>query len=285
MRDFAGKVAVVTGSGGGIGLATARLLGQRGMRVVLADINEQKLKTAVEGCQRDGLDVVGVRTDVSDFDSMSKLQEATISEYGPVTLLHLNAGIGGQASLFDRDTDAWTRTIGVNLLGVIWGIKAFVPAMVESGEEGLVLATSSGAGADGTSYMASAYAATKNAVVSIMESLYGQLRDQNSRIRAGIVFPPLTATYLSGDPETMKFVESHLQSTGVPAVLVQPEQVAAMIVDGIERDRFFIRVGEQENKDFFDGAHPAEFFTWNERMVRGRAEAQVSDGRPDPYLW
>jgi NAD(P)-dependent dehydrogenase (short-subunit alcohol dehydrogenase family) len=254
-------------------------------KVVLADIDDQKLKAAVEGCQRDGLDVVGIPTDVSDFDSVSSLYEATISEYGTVNLLHLNAGIGGQASLFDRDTVSWTRTIGVNLLGVIWGIKAFVPGMIESGEEGLVLATSSGAGADGTSYMASAYAATKNAVVSIMESLYGQLRDQKSRIQAGIVFPPLTATYLSGDPEMMKFVENHLQSTGVPAVLVQPDEVAKMIVDGIERDRFFIRVGEQENKDFFGSAHSAEFFTWNERMVRGRAEAQLSDGRPDAYLW
>ena len=175
--------------------------------------------------------------------------------------------------------------VGVNLLGVVWGIKAFIRRMIESGEEGLVLATSSGAGAEGTIYMSAAYAPTKNAVVSIMECLYGQLRDQESQVRVGIVFPPLTATSLSGDPETMKLVESHLQSTGVPAVLVQPDEVAKMIVDGIERGRFFIRTGREENDAFFGGAHSAEFFAWRERMVRGRADAQLSDGTPDHYLW
>jgi short-subunit dehydrogenase len=149
----------------------------------------------------------------------------------------------------------------------------------------VVLATSSGAGAEGTSYQSPGYAATKNGVVTLMECLYGQLRDRKSKVRAGLVFPPLTATNLAGSPETMKMVEGHLQSSGVPAVLVEPEGVAEMIVDGIKRGRFFIRADRRENEAFFGGAHSDEFFSWNGRMIRGRSEQQLADGRPDSYLW
>jgi short-subunit dehydrogenase len=170
-------------------------------------------------------------------------------------------------------------------MGVVWGIKAFVPRMLEAGEEGVVLATTSGAGTDGTTYTGNAYAATKNAVLSVMECLYGQLRDKQSLVRAGLVFPPLTATNLAGDGADMKLVEGMLNSRGVPAVLIQPEQVAELVLDGVERGRFFIRIGREENERIFGGALSDEYFAWNEAMIRGRAEAQLGDGAPDSYLW
>ena len=285
MQDLNGKVAVITGAASGIGLATVRALGSEGVKSVMADVNEAALKEAADACRAEGLTVLPVVTDVADFASVRHLADAAYDEFGAVHLLHLNAGIGGRASLADDDTASWENVVGVNLLGVVWGIKAFLPRMKEAGQEALILATSSGAGAEGTSYRSTGYAATKSAVVSVMESLYGILRDEQSPVRAGIVFPPLTATGLNGDPANMKFVEQYLQSQGVPTAVVEPEPVAAMIVDGIKRGRFFIRMGAAEDQGFFGGSQPADFFGWNERMIRGRAEAQLADGTPDSYLW
>jgi NAD(P)-dependent dehydrogenase (short-subunit alcohol dehydrogenase family) len=285
MQDLNGKVAVITGAASGIGLATVRALGSEGVKAVMADVNESALQEAAAVCQAAGLTVLPVVTDVSDFASVRHLADAAYDEFGAVHLLHLNAGIGGRAGLVDEDTASWERVVGVNLFGVVWGIKAFLPRMKQAGQEALILATSSGAGAEGTSYRSTGYAATKSAVVSVMESLWGVLRDEQSPVRAGIVFPPLTATGLNGDPANMKFVEQYLQSQGVPTAVVDPEPVAAMIVDGIKRGRFFIRMGAAEDQKFFDSSQPADFFEWNERMIRGRAAAQLADGDPGKYLW
>ena len=157
--------------------------------------------------------------------------------------------------------------------------------MLDAGQEGIVIATSSGAGAEGTTYRTPAYASTKNAVVTIMECLHGQLRDRNASIRAAVAFPPMAATNLAGRGEAMKYIEQQLNSQGVPAVLVQPEPVAEMILDGARTGRFFIRMGPDENRRFFGDVHPDEFFTWNSAMVNGRAEAQLANAAPDSYLW
>ena len=286
MRELAGKTAVITGAASGIGLATVRALGREGMNVVMADVDAERLRAAADACLADGLAVHPVPADVSDFGAVRQLADVSYDTFGAVHVLHLNAGVGGgTASLLDQDTSSWHQVVGVNLLGVVWGIKAFLPRMKQAAQEAVILATSSGAGAEGTSYRSPGYAATKLAVVSVMESLYGSLRDEGSPIRVGIAFPPLTATRLSGDPATMKFVEQFLQSQGVPAVVVEPEPVAEMILDGIKRDRFFIRLGTEENKRIFNGSQPPEYFEWSERVIRGRAEAQLTDGTPDRYLW
>jgi NAD(P)-dependent dehydrogenase (short-subunit alcohol dehydrogenase family) len=280
-----GKVAVLTGAGGGIGLATGRLLARQGMRVVLADINEDRLNAAGDACRNEGLDVLTVPTDVSSFEAMQHLADAAYGAFGAVHVLHLNAGIGSGASLFDDATANWAAAVGVNFYGVVWGIKAFVPRMVERGEDAVVLATSSGSGAEGTTYGTPGYSATKAAVLSVMECLYGQLRDRGSNVRVGVVFPPLTATNLAGNPETMKAVEAQLKATGVDVTLVEPESVAEMVLDGIKRGRFFIRAGAAENAAFFDGRITPGFLDWNARVVRARADAQLSDGTPDAYIW
>ena len=286
MDQIKGKVAVITGAAGGIGLATAALLAREGAKVVLADINADALGAAVKDLQGQGFDVKGVPTNVGDFDSVKALADAAYAAYGAVHLVHLNAGIAAMNSLFDDETASWRRIIDINLMSVIWGIKAFVQRMIDGGEEGVIVATSSGAGGEGTAYNTAAYATTKMAVVSLMECLHGQLRDRGSKVRAGVIFPPLTATKLSGDaPGVMKHVENLLQSRGVPAVLVSPEGVAKLFVDGVKRGRFFMRVSETENASCFDGAMGADYFAWNEKAIRGRAEAQLSDGQPDPYLW
>jgi NAD(P)-dependent dehydrogenase (short-subunit alcohol dehydrogenase family) len=228
---------------------------------------------------------MGVAADVADFAAMQELARSAYDAYGAVHLVHLNAGIAGGGSFFDDVTTDWPPVIDVNLKGVMWGIKAFAQRMVDGGDEGYIIATSSSAGIDGTTYTRAGYGATKIAVLSLMESFYGQLRDKQSKVRAGVLFPPPTATNLFGGPEAMKGAATSLRSRGVPATVVQPERVAELLLDGLKRDRFFIRVGRDESARLFDGQFGDAYIQWSEPLVRGRAEAVLTDGKPDAYLW
>ena len=284
MDRLDGKVAVVTGAASGIGRATARLLAQQGMKVVLAGRHKDGLDAVVDELRRASLEAMSVVADAADFGAMQQLARSAYDAYGAVHIVHLNAGVLEGGSFFDDVTDNWQQVIDVNLKGVIWGIKAFAQRMIDGGDEGYIIATSSGAGTEGTSYMSASYAATKIATLSLMESLYGHLRDKQSRIKAGVLFPPLTATNLMGGPEAMKGVETYLRNRGVPAILVQPEQVAELLLDGVKRERFFLRVGRSESSRLFDGQFDDDYFQWSEHLIRGRAEAVIADGKPDGYL-
>ena len=280
MDEFSGRSAVVTGGAAGIGRAVGRRLAREGMKVVLADRDADALEATVGELRAEGAEVTGVPTDVSEPEDNQRLADAAFDAYGAVHLLHLNAGIGGTVPLLDPDPAVWQRVVGVNLLGVVYGVKAFGARMVDSGEEGVIIATSSGAGAEGTSYQSGPYAATKNAVVSVVESLYGELRDRKANVRAALLFPPLTESSM-GNPR----VEQWLRDNGVPTTLMQPEDVAELLLDGVKRGRFYIRINQTENDTLFDGRLDPEFFEWNERITRGRAEAQIADTAPDGHLW
>ena len=124
-----------------------------------------------------------------------------------------------------------------------------------------------------------AYAATKMAVLSLMESLYGYLRDQGSKIRAGCVFPPLTRSNMGSEA-----VEGYLQSSGVPAVLAEPEELAQVVLEGIKNDKFFINPDHDQDKRFFGGKLKPNT-DWQVEMIMAKANAMVNRTTPDGYLW
>ncbi len=289
MGDLAGKVAVVTGGGSrrGIGRATGALLAAQGMRVVLADVDEKSLGATVAELSKgrsNGGEVIGVPTDVSDFGSVQHLAGEVFERFGKAHVVFLNAGIGGGGSLFDDEMGSWQRVIGVNLMGVLHGIKSFVPRMLAQGEPAHLLATSSGAGVNGVMYTGASYAATKAAVCTLMECLYGQLRDLGADIHATVVLPPLARTNLAGEPETMHSVEQGLHSAGVPAVLVEPEEVAAVVLEAIVDGRFWAHPTPDQDTRLFGGRlKPAT--EWQDEVIRARARAIVERTPPDPYLW
>jgi NAD(P)-dependent dehydrogenase (short-subunit alcohol dehydrogenase family) len=193
MKEIKGKVAVVTGGASGIGRSTGALLASRGMKVVLADIEQGALDGAVAQLRGRSLDVSGVRTDVSKFDSMSNLLRETLARHGKVHVAFLNAGVSGYApgAMWEHEINDWAWQIGVNVWGVINGIKALVPAMLEHGEEGQVVITSSSVGVVAPVPSAPEYSMSKAAIFSIAESLYAQLRQRAAKVTASVLVPPV----------------------------------------------------------------------------------------------
>jgi NAD(P)-dependent dehydrogenase (short-subunit alcohol dehydrogenase family) len=192
MQELRGRVAVVTGGASGIGLAMVRRFAEEGMTVVAADIRPDAVEEAIDKLRADGLE--GVRAavvDVTAFASVEELANRTRAEHGAVHLLCNNAGVGSGAEgfIWEHELADWRWGFDVNVWGVIHGIKAFVPHMVERGEPAHVVNTSSGNGGVVPFGDTAVYATTKAAVVTITEALYAHLRRAGSEVRASVLFP------------------------------------------------------------------------------------------------
>jgi NAD(P)-dependent dehydrogenase (short-subunit alcohol dehydrogenase family) len=294
MNNIKGKVAVVTGGASGIGRATGALLASRGMKVVLADIEQTALDAAVAQLRARSLEVSGVRTDVSKLDSMSNLVRETLAHHGKIHVAFLNAGVSGYApgAMWEHEISDWAWHIGVNVWGVINGIKAFVPAMLEHGDEGQVVITSSSVGVVAPVPSAPEYSMSKAAIFSIAEMLYAQLRQRNAKITASVLVPPGTintglfsanrnrqAEYAPPKarkefPVTYDDLLKRMNDAGNPRRPVQPEEVADYVLDGIVEGRFWI-VPDQRHADV------ARNF---DEIIRARADAMLNRGDPLTYL-
>ena len=185
-----GAVAVVTGGAGGIGKGIVRALLAKGATVVIADVEESALDTAV--AQMTGLGAVeGVLCDVSDFDSVVALADQVFAVHGHCNLLFNNAGVGagGGGRAWDHEPNDWKWCFGVNVFGTANGVMAFVPRMIESGQPGQVVNTSSGDGGFAPVPMASVYASSKAAVSCLTEALHHQLVTDGTRLGASVFYP------------------------------------------------------------------------------------------------
>lgn len=188
MKDLRDKVAVVTGGSGGIGIEIGRAMLAEGMKVVLADITEEKLA----GVEKEfgTSDLIGVRVDVADFDSVCALRDTTLDRFGACHVIVNNAavGAGAKGSVWEHHLNDWKWSLDVNVLGVINGMNAFIPALVEQ-NEGHVVNTSSGNGAYYPMASSGIYPVTKAAVTTLTECLWGQLREMGSNVSASVLLP------------------------------------------------------------------------------------------------
>ena len=254
MEALTGRVAVVTGAASGIGRAMADRFASEGMRVVLADVEEGPLRAAEEDLAGAGAEVLAVRCDVADRVAVEALADATTSRFGGAHVVCNNAGVGGgTGALWETTEKDWAWVLGVNLMGVVHGIQAFVPRMLEAGDDGHVVNTSSVLGL--SSGGGSIYSVTKHAVTRLSEGLFHDLRAIGSRIGVSVLCPGLIATRIvSSDrnrPDELRneldeaaaaeaaqrreLMQRHFLAEGMP-----PAEVAAMVVDAILADRFYV---------------------------------------------
>lgn len=249
MENLQGKVAVVTGAASGIGKAVATRAAGEGMKVVLADIEENALKETADELAGNGADVLAAVADVSELASVTELRDRTLREFGAVHLVHNNAGVGTGGPIWDVPEEDWRWILGVNLWGVVHGIATFVPLFIQQGE-GHVVNTASIAGLTTAPYLGP-YNATKQAVVAISETLFKDLEAAGiSSVGVSVLCPGFVQTRIAESErnrpswaperdvegaEEMRGLIQDLVSGGIPA-----EQVAERVLDAVRTNTFYI---------------------------------------------
>jgi NAD(P)-dependent dehydrogenase (short-subunit alcohol dehydrogenase family) len=243
MQDLNGKVAVITGAASGIGLAMAECFAREGMKVVLADIEEQALSAAVKHLREQERDVLGVVTDVSKAAAIENLAQQTLATYGKVHLVCNNAGVFlGPKPMWESTLKDWEWILGVNEWSVIHGVRTFVPIMLAQDEEGWVINTAS---VGGLVQGSSIYGMTKHTVVALSEALHLQLKARNAKVGVSVLCP------LFVDTKIMESERNRPQElwnddgpgsnplaatwTGTP-----PEEQAEMVLADLKAGKFYM---------------------------------------------
>ncbi len=188
MKDFANKVAVITGAANGIGFGLAEKCALMGMKVVLAGINMKNLRTAEAALTHTGAEMLCVQVDVSKYDDMVRLAEKTMEKFGKVHLLVNNAGVFSLGTVWETQLEDWEWVLGVNLWGVIYGVRVFVPIMLAQNTDCHIVNISSLAGLTST-HPSAAYQVSKHGVVALTENLYYSLVRKGTKVRASVVCP------------------------------------------------------------------------------------------------
>ena len=280
VRELAGKVAVVTGAASGIGRALAAAFAAEGMRVVLADVEPGALDDAAHAVAKTAPAAIAVRTDVSKAADVEALAGAAEHAFGGVQVVCNNAGVALSGLSWQHTLADWEWVLGVNLWGVIHGIRTFVPRLLAAKTEAHVVNTGSIAGLLSGPGMA-VYGASKHGVVTISESLHYELRMLRAPIGVSVLCPGRVATNImdadrnrparladaappkagdaSGDAGARDAAKARL-AAGMP-----PDRVAACVVDAIRTNRFWVL------------SHPE----WKE-YVRIRLEDVLQDRNPSP---
>jgi len=259
VRDFSEKVAVITGGASGVGRAIAARLAGEGAQVLIADVDAESIARTRDELAIQGLTIDGMEVDVTRAESVDALAQRVFETYGNVHLLFNNAGVGikeAKRRIWTIPEKDWQWTYAVNVMGVTNGIRAFVPRMLERGEEGHVINTSSGNGGIASLPTTPVYASSKAAVTSLTEVLHFQLLMDQAKLQAHVLFPGphlVNTNILNSDrvrpdefriegqePATYVDMKALAESAGVEFQLTEPEEVADMAVEGIRHGRFWI---------------------------------------------
>ncbi len=271
MENLAGKVAVVTGAGSGIGKALAERFVAEGMKVVLADLDEIRLRLVESQLTEAGGDVWPVVCDTALEESVQSLAQRTLERYGAAHVLCNNAGVVGTGDPWTGPMSVWEWVVGINLYGVIHGIRAFLPIMQEQGE-GHIVNTASMAGLVAMPG-AAPYNVTKHGVVALSEGLFLELKGTASPVGVSVLCPGFVRTELMermtwadrlGDQPAAstnpvgQFMDQMLRE-GVENG-ISPADVAGQVIAAIKNDKFWILT------------HPDFFQAPVERMQRAAAQ-------------
>jgi NAD(P)-dependent dehydrogenase (short-subunit alcohol dehydrogenase family) len=243
--DLTGKVAVITGAASGIGRASARLIARHGARVHLADLNGQLAETVAAEIQTAGGGAVAHTLDVGDPAAVEALAESIFAAENGVDILHNNAGIGHAGNIEATTINDWQRVITVNLLGVAYGIQAFVPRMLAQGRPASVINTASMAGIVPTAKMAP-YCASKFGVVGLSEALNAELSSRGIHVSAicpGIIDTPIVATgIMRGDIAALQERATRFYSRRGAS----PDEVAQAVLRTIAHHKLIVPVPRRQ---------------------------------------
>lgn len=246
--DFRGRTAIVTGAASGIGFGIARALAHEGMNIVLADLQPDKLEAARAAIEALGVRAIGVATDVSSPESVAAAGQAAEAAFGALHVAVNNAGVAMHGTkLVDVTLDEWRWVLGVNVMGVINSIRAFVPLIRRHGEAGHVVNTASVSGffvREGASQ--GAYSMSKYAVLALSEALEQELA--GSRIGVSVLCPGPVQTNIFGSAATRpaqfggayaREAQEKLRDTSLARGLA-PEVVGRRVVQGMRNGEFYI---------------------------------------------
>lgn len=273
MQELTGRVAVVTGAASGIGRGIAQAFAAEGMSIVLADIEPEPLAQTTRELEASGASVLSVECDVANPESVQTLAERSRSTFGAVHVLCNNAGVIGSVGrkLWEEPPEEWDWIMGVNVRGMLNGIRSFVPAMLESDEPGHIVNTSSMAG---LMCGLGIYGVSKHAIVALTESLSIELR--GTKIGASVLCPGAIDTRIptakrnrpktdgsNPTPEDEEPTAFGLEFAERLAAGMNPKQVGPIVVDAIRDDRFYVLT------------HPKLM-----QLARLRMERLVTGGKP-----
>ena len=255
MKDFADRVAVVTGAASGIGLALATLFARERMKVVLADVEAAPLEAAEAVVKASGGAAISVVADVRHESEVKRLADTAFATWGNVHVLCNNAGVGGGWSdgVWNVPREDWDWVLGVNFHGVLHGIRHFVPRMLAQGEDGHIVNTASVAGLV-TGGTGAPYTISKHGVVALSEMLYRDLKTRNAKLSASVLCPGWVDTKIieseRNRPAELKRAAEVAPTREMLARLqivrgflkegLQPATVAGLVAEAIRNDTFYV---------------------------------------------
>ena len=252
MKDFAGKVAVVTGAGSGFGREFARVGARLGMKLALADIRPGALAATADELRAQGAQLIAETVDVSRGADVERLAQRTLDAFGAVQLLFNNAGVAAGGLVWEHSVKDWEWVLGVNLWGAIHGVRTFVPIMLAQGDDCHVVNTASVAGLLSPQLMG-VYNVSKHGVVTLTETLYQDLRVAGARIGVSLLCPAFVPTGIAqshrnrpaelhdGAAPTASMIASQKASEkAVSSGRISAAEVARMTFDAIRENRFYV---------------------------------------------
>ena len=254
--NFAGKTAVLTGAGSGFGLECARIGARLGMNLVLVDVQQDALDAAAAEMRAAGAQVLAQRVDVSNAAQMEQLGAAVLERFGAPHLVFNNAGVGAGGLVWENSVKDWEWVLGVNLMGVVHGVRVFTPMMLEAAKKdpawrGHIVNTASMAGLLAPPNMG-IYNVSKHAVVSLSETLYQDLSLVTDQVSASVLCPYFVATGIndshrnrpgelaSGKPTKSQLIGQAMIGKAVSSGKVTAAEVAQKVFDAVAAGQFYI---------------------------------------------
>jgi NAD(P)-dependent dehydrogenase (short-subunit alcohol dehydrogenase family) len=274
MRELKDKVVVITGGASGIGRALADRFAAEGSKIVLADVEPGALEEAAAELRAARTTVLAVPTDVSRPEQVQALCDRTLAEFGRVDVVCNNAGVAASGLAWEHTLADWEWVLGVNLWGVIHGVRTFVPVMLRQGGEGHIVNTASVAGLTSSPFM-SIYNVAKHAVATLSETLHKDLGLLGAPIKVSVLCPGFVRTRImdaernrpaSLQNPTPAQHDPHMEEMARAAIAagLPPEEAAAQVVDAVKNERFYVLTHpelaphiRERMEDILEGRNPS----------------------------